>query len=74
MSRSRAVYAKFENNSELERARVCQRVAVRASESQSGSHRESQRAIESQREPGREPQREPIRARRNLNIVLLQNN
>ena len=73
-SRSRTVYAKLESNSEPERARVCQRVAVRASESQSGSHRESQRAIESQREPGREPQREPIRARRNLNIVLLQNN
>ena len=39
-SRSRAVYAKLESNSEPERARVCQRVAVRASESQSGSHRE----------------------------------
>ena len=74
MSQSRAVYAKLESNSKPERDRVCQRVAVRASESQSGSHRESQRAIESQREPGREPQREPIRARRNLNIVLLQNN
>ena len=32
---------KLESNSEPERARVCQRVAVRASESQSGSHRES---------------------------------
>ena len=40
MSRSRAVYAKLESNSEPERVRVCQRVAVRASESQSGSHRE----------------------------------
>ena len=40
VSRSRAVYAKLESNSEPERARVCQRVAVRASESQSGSHRE----------------------------------
>ena len=39
-SRSRIVYAKLESNSEPERARVCQRVAVRASESQSGSHRE----------------------------------
>ena len=39
-SRSRAVYAKLESNSEPERARVCQRVAVRASESQSGSYRE----------------------------------
>ena len=34
------IYAKLESNSEPERARVCQRVAVRASESQSGSHRE----------------------------------
>ena len=40
VSWSRAVYAKLESNSEPERARVCQRVAVRASESQSGSHRE----------------------------------
>ena len=39
-SRSRTVNAKLESNSEPERARVCQRVAVRASESQSGSHRE----------------------------------
>ena len=53
MSRSRAVYAKLESNSDPERARVCQRVAVRASESQSGS----QRAIESQRETGRDPVR-----------------
>ena len=37
MSQSRAVYAKLESNSEPERARVCQRGAVRASESQSGS-------------------------------------
>ena len=34
-SRLRAVYANLESNSEPERARVCQRVAVRASESQS---------------------------------------
>ena len=47
----RAVYAKLESNSEPERARVCQRVAVRASEW------ESQRAIESQRETGRDPVR-----------------
>ena len=39
-SRSRTVYAKLESNSEPKRARVCQKVAVRASESQSGSHRE----------------------------------
>ena len=38
--RSRAVYAKLESNSEPERARVCQRVVVRAIASQSGSHRE----------------------------------
>ena len=48
-----SVYAKLESNSEPERARVCQRVAVRASESQSGS----QRAIESQTETGRDPVR-----------------
>ena len=36
----RAVYVKLESNSEPERARVCQRVAVKASESQSGSYRE----------------------------------
>ena len=39
-SRSRTVYTKLESNSEPEKARECQRVAVRASESQSGSHRE----------------------------------
>ena len=46
----RAVYAKLGSNSEPERARVCQRVAVRASESQSGSHREPWRARERQGE------------------------
>ena len=61
-SRARALradqgYAKLESNSEPEKARVCQRVAVRASESQSGSHRESQRAIESQRETWKDPVR-----------------
>ena len=39
-SRSRTVKAKLDSNSEVERARVSQRVAVRASWSQSGSHRE----------------------------------
>ena len=39
-SQSRTEYAKLESNSKPERARVCQRVAVKASESQSGSHRE----------------------------------
>ena len=43
--------------SEPERARVCQRVAVRASESQSGSHREPERARERQGETGRDPVR-----------------
>ena len=54
MSRSRAVYVKLESNSEPERARVCQRMAVRASKSQIGSHREPERDRErsnSQREP-----------------------
>ena len=64
-NQARAVYAKLESNSEPERTRVCQRVAVRASESQSGS----QRAIESQTETGRDPVRaseslrEQVRAR-----------
>ena len=43
MSRSRAVYAKLESNSELERARVCQRVAVRARVGVTESHREPER-------------------------------
>ena len=58
MRRSRAVYAKFQRNSEPERARVCQRVAVRASESQSGSHREQER----DRERSSKSQREPVKA------------
>ena len=43
------VSAKLESNSEPERARVCQRVAVRASESQTLSHREPLRARERQK-------------------------
>ena len=43
-----SVYAKLESNSEQEG--VCQRVAVRASESQSGSLREPVRARERQGE------------------------
>ena len=58
MRRSRAVYAKLESNSEPERARVCQRVTVRASESQSGSHREPER----DRERSSKSQREPVKA------------
>ena len=44
---------------------MCQRVAVRASESQNGSHREPLRARERQGESQREPQREPVRAKGN---------
>ena len=58
MSRARAVYAKLESNSEPERARVCQRVAVRASESQSWSHTE----LERDRERSSKSQREPVKA------------
>ena len=43
MSRSRAVYAKLESNSEPERARVCQRVVVRARVGVTESHREPER-------------------------------
>ena len=54
VSQSIAVYAKLESNSEPERARVSQRVAVRASGSQNESHREPERdrerASKSQRE------------------------
>ena len=57
-SRSRTVYTKLESNSEPERARVCQGVAVRALESQSGSHREPKR----DRERANKSQREPVRA------------
>ena len=55
MSRSRAVYAKLESNSEPERARVCQRVAVRARVGVTESHGEPERdreiSSESQKEP-----------------------
>ena len=52
------VLAKLESNTEPERARVSQRVAVRASGSQSGSHREPER------DRGRysKSHREPVRA------------
>ena len=42
---------KLESNNDPERARVSQRVAVRASGSQSGSHRKLERASKSLREP-----------------------
>ena len=38
-----AVYAKLESNSEPERARVCERVAVRARVRVTESHREPER-------------------------------
>ena len=69
MSQSRAVYAQLESNSEPERVRVCQRVAVRASESQRGSHRQLWRARERQGEIQYAPERaseslrEQVRAR-----------
>ena len=58
------VYAKLESNSEPERARVCRRVAVRASE----SHREPARDRERSSKSQREPQREPVRSRLNKTI------
>ena len=54
---------KLESNSEPERARVCQKVAVIASESQSGSHREpKQQEPERDRERSSKSQREPVKA------------
>ena len=58
MSRSRAVYVKLENNGEPERARVCQRVAVRARVEVTESHREPER----DRERSSKSQREPVTA------------
>ena len=58
MSRSRAVYAKLESNSEPERARVCQREPVRAKVGVTESHREPER----DREISSKSQREPLKA------------
>ena len=58
MSRSRVVNAKLESNNEPERARVCQRVAVRARVGVTESHRESER----DRERSSKSQREPVKA------------
>ena len=58
MGRSRAVYAKLESNSEPERARVCQEVAVRAIVGVTESHREPER----DRERSSKSQREPVKA------------
>ena len=54
---------KIESNSEPERARVSQRVEVRASGSQSGSHREPEREPEKDRERVSQSQLEPKGAR-----------
>ena len=58
MTQSRAAYAKLESNSEPERARVCQRVAVRARVGVTESHRESER----DRKRSSQSQREPVKA------------
>ena len=60
MSRSRAVYAKFESDSEPERARVCQRVAVRARVGVTEGHREPEKDKERASKSEREPQRESV--------------
>ena len=57
-SRSRAVYAKLESNSGPERARVYQRVAVRARVGVTESHREPER----DRDRSSKSQREPVKA------------
>ena len=49
-SRSRTVYTKLESTIEPERARICQRVAVRASKSQREAQRESVRVPGNQSE------------------------
>ena len=71
MSRLRAVYAKLESNSEPERARVCQRVAVRASEGQSGvteSHREPERDGDRSSKSHREPERDKENSSRSQRV------
>ena len=57
MSRSRAVYAELESNSEPERARVCQRVAVRARVGVTESHKEPERDREKSSKSQREQKR-----------------
>ena len=52
------IYAKLESNGEPERARVCQRVAVRARVGVTESHREPER----DRERSSKSQREPVKA------------
>ena len=59
MNRSRVVYVKLESNSEpAERARVCQRVAMRARVEVTKSHREPER----DRERSSKSQRELVKA------------
>ena len=74
MSRSRAVYAKLESNSELERARVCQRVAVRARVGVTESHREPERDRERASWKACYKKEASLTFLAYLNIVLLQNN
>ena len=54
----KAVYAKLETNSEPERARVCERVAVRVRVGVTESHRKP----EIERERSSKSQREPVKA------------
>ena len=58
-SRSRTVYAKLESNSEPERARVRQRVAVRARVGVTESHRKPEKDRERASKSLRESQLEP---------------
>ena len=57
MSQTRAVYVKLVSNSEPERARVCQRVAVRARVGVTESHREPERDRERSSKSHREQKR-----------------
>ena len=76
MSRSTAVCAKLESNSESERARVCQRVAVRARVGVTESHRkpekDRERASKSLREQQRAKEAEETRASWRVNQKVTQ--
>ena len=74
MSRSRAVYAKLESNSEPEGARVCQRVAVRARVGVTEGHREPERDRESHSLKACYKKEASLTFLAYVNIVLLQNN
>ena len=79
-SRSRTVYTKLESTIEPERARISQRVAVRASKSQREAQRESVRAtgnqseLETTKKSHSDPEWVKESPQAYLNIVLLQNN